>query len=957
MTLSILTHRVFRLFLSSTFSDFAAEREALQKEVFPQLEDYCAKRGARFQAVDLRWGITEEAQREHDTMRICLEEVRRCQEMSPRPNFAILLGDRYGWEPVPARIPIDHWRRLINSDDQGDRELITRSYRIDENAVPPVYCLRERNPDPALATRLEANLLQALRRAARGFRGRNRLPYFTSATHQEIALGALSRSDEKGKALNPEQHVHVYVRHIEGMPLDESARDFIDWDDVLRKVVPDAKQRLRGLEKQLRLQLGNHVHELNTKWSRHGRNGEANKAYLMRFCDDFLRHQKALIDAELASLERTDERQQREQAHRDFGAERARIFAGRKALLGRIDRYTSTAQSGPGTRPANKGSTAPLILLGGGGSGKSAILARAAQESAQNSKRSGAIVLQRYIGGVPGSESLMATLTALTADIANLYGQSEPPTPENAKALAKNFEAALGHANLKRPLILYLDALDQLDKADSAWMLEWLPKELPGHVRILASARTGTSVEQSARRRFPKSLIELPVMKPAECRVMLKAWLADKRAAWFNAGIAPSTGRRLTAQQEQAVLAASNGSALWLKLAYEEAATWASWYDPRKLPTSVQGLIEDLIDHRLIQQENHSKVFTDRALAYLTAGRLGLPEAELGRALGTDKAVRAEFKANEKTLMRWEDDKKLPPNLWSRLFFDLQPYLSLAQVDGALLMRWFHREFGEVLNVRYLSSVENRKTIHGALADTFLQLERELRPSETNDDVLFKATDAGGMQVSAALRRVMEQPWQLEQAGMTEELYAILTDFGFCMGKCAANRSNDLSLDCIAARADQSKIYPDIQFLISEGHVLRRGTTTWPAHRILLQRSSESALDHPMQIAAHKWLELGLCDWDWLRLSPIARAMPATSLRSVTEVIFEGHESGVHGACFLCNGQLLSWSIDGSLKLWDTSSGQCLNSMTFDDGNLLEVQIDDDVLAIARYAELPVCVV
>ena len=66
----MLTTRVFRLFVSSTFSDFIAEREALQKEVFPELEKYCAKNGARFQAVGLRWGITEEAQREHDTMRI-----------------------------------------------------------------------------------------------------------------------------------------------------------------------------------------------------------------------------------------------------------------------------------------------------------------------------------------------------------------------------------------------------------------------------------------------------------------------------------------------------------------------------------------------------------------------------------------------------------------------------------------------------------------------------------------------------------------------------------------------------------------------------------------------------------------------------------------------------------------------------------------------------------------------
>jgi hypothetical protein len=53
MTLSILTHRVFRLFLSFTFSDFVAEREALHKRAFSKLEKFCAERGKRFQAVEL----------------------------------------------------------------------------------------------------------------------------------------------------------------------------------------------------------------------------------------------------------------------------------------------------------------------------------------------------------------------------------------------------------------------------------------------------------------------------------------------------------------------------------------------------------------------------------------------------------------------------------------------------------------------------------------------------------------------------------------------------------------------------------------------------------------------------------------------------------------------------------------------------------------------------------------
>ena len=34
-------------------------------------------------------------------MQICFEELRRAQEASAEPNFLILLGDKYGWRPLP----------------------------------------------------------------------------------------------------------------------------------------------------------------------------------------------------------------------------------------------------------------------------------------------------------------------------------------------------------------------------------------------------------------------------------------------------------------------------------------------------------------------------------------------------------------------------------------------------------------------------------------------------------------------------------------------------------------------------------------------------------------------------------------------------------------------------------------------------------------------------------------
>jgi uncharacterized protein DUF4062 len=109
----VLGNRVFRVFVSSTFRDLKVERDALQEKVFPELRAHCAANGYAFQAVDLRWGIREEASAGQRTMRICLSEVARCQEISPRPNFVVLLGDRYGWRPLPEVVgaaEFEAWR-------------------------------------------------------------------------------------------------------------------------------------------------------------------------------------------------------------------------------------------------------------------------------------------------------------------------------------------------------------------------------------------------------------------------------------------------------------------------------------------------------------------------------------------------------------------------------------------------------------------------------------------------------------------------------------------------------------------------------------------------------------------------------------------------------------------------------------------------------------------------------
>jgi hypothetical protein len=92
--------RLVRVFVSSTFRDFADERDLLAKRVFPELQRRARTRSVDVVCVDLRWGITQEEAERGETLPACLREIERS-----RPYFLCLLGERYGWTPPEGAYP------------------------------------------------------------------------------------------------------------------------------------------------------------------------------------------------------------------------------------------------------------------------------------------------------------------------------------------------------------------------------------------------------------------------------------------------------------------------------------------------------------------------------------------------------------------------------------------------------------------------------------------------------------------------------------------------------------------------------------------------------------------------------------------------------------------------------------------------------------------------------------
>ncbi|KAJ3210110.1 hypothetical protein HDU82_008735 [Entophlyctis luteolus] len=135
--------KIVRLFISSTFTDMKLERDFLLAHAFDVLSKICSTLGLVFQPVDMRWGIPEEAANFHTTVSLCLSEVKKCFELSVGPAFVCMIGDKYGYRPIPGEISEEDYSKLtpLFNESSEAKNLFHTWYTYDLNAVPPRHFL------------------------------------------------------------------------------------------------------------------------------------------------------------------------------------------------------------------------------------------------------------------------------------------------------------------------------------------------------------------------------------------------------------------------------------------------------------------------------------------------------------------------------------------------------------------------------------------------------------------------------------------------------------------------------------------------------------------------------------------------------------------------------------------------------------------------------------------------
>ena len=361
----MIRNKYIRFFISSTFADMAKERNILQR-LFTKLGEEYAKKDWQIESVDLRWGISQEAGFDNKTMQICKSEIKRCQELSPRPNFIVLLGNRYGWTPLPETIPYNIGKLLRMSN--SEKLLFNKWYRLDENALPNgEYVLQERKDQYRDAVtwfdEVEYPLSQMFSKNGESLKWKiwkivNRSEHLVtklfgeSATAQEINIGALSVADA-------EEHVIAYIRNLVDVP--DSQKDLflekgLNTIHKLENLKDDLRQRLQKVN----------VFDVSTSYDN----------YSLEQFDASFEHEieiriRRVIEKAISEYESTAATTE-DEIHLAIANEEAKDFVGRAKELSDIHQYIIAPNE-----------YRPLWIKGKSGSGKSALLAKVIEQHRQ----------------------------------------------------------------------------------------------------------------------------------------------------------------------------------------------------------------------------------------------------------------------------------------------------------------------------------------------------------------------------------------------------------------------------------------------------------------------------------------------------------------------------------------------------------------------------------------------
>jgi len=530
------------VFVSSTFNDMHAERDFLVKRVFPYLADWCERRCLHLVDIDLRWGVSEaDAAENKKVVQVCLERIDDC-----RPFFLCFLGQRRGWLPDFETEVSGDTRRAFDKLDAYEGASVTEM-EIIHARIDPLHNGRlfdaQGNPrDGSAVEHAFFFLRQDGYLHESGFMEHPEREYlsciYTNASRaerdpsrREGALEAHRRADEKlaewrdlripnaAKGKNGAKDCPVVRYTAEWLP--DSQTPEISWPLAVPSFASKASQLWGRAFARWREQWadagvavsadGAIIGEEFAKacdFNRKLTSGRLGKFFAgsRRLEDIILEQLKGAISARHATHR---EREMPSPLHREL-AEQARHlrlaaegYIPMGGMFGRLDEYLQNGRR-------------PLCLRAKSGMGKSSLIAAYIQQSKHD-------MLYRFagVGDLSTPEQLVRSIVEELRERGVLSGE----IPASGAELLRRFPSLLEEAARNRPLIVVVDALDQLE--GGLIQTHYLPRALPDNARFIFSYQEDADGAEAFSREVESfaRLCRLPeVMDPADKEKYIRSY-------------------------------------------------------------------------------------------------------------------------------------------------------------------------------------------------------------------------------------------------------------------------------------------------------------------------------------------------------------------------------------------------------------------------------------------------
>lgn len=626
--------RYIRLFVSSTFEDMQIERDILQNKVFPRISALCESYGWQFEDIDLRWGVSQEASRKQKTMQICLNEIKRCQQLSPKPNFLILQGDRYGWIPIPETIPYARAMNILPELNATERELFDAWYQLDRNVLDNgEYILRERTGRYVDYNVYIKEAEEPLRKIFKRF------GYTASATEQEIIAGLYDTDDAR-------RHVMLYSRHLTDVP-SEVADVYDDAPKAFFGLVK-AKSRLKDLKEELMRVIDNKAE----------RTLPYKSMFTEKYAEDFESAIYGMLEAivlnEINAYQDISELQMERERNRIFVDKRTSFFIGRESFIedicSRIDRRSNV----------------PIVVTGEPGCGKSSILAKIVERYSSSMN-----VIARFVGNTFiksfGNELLKS-----------IWDEMDEYSPTDKRCSESEFSIRLSTAKVDKPLLIVIDGLDQIQGSHacelSEWM--WMPKQCAENVMVICSvAREENSPFWQIRK-------GLDVLKLGQ--------MDEDDACRFIEMKLMQNSRTLTHAQHDLIrpyLLSSSRQPIYLTLLSHYVLGLRS-YDA--VNQEILGDSSLLFEHMLddMASSDHGDDTVRMVMSLITQSKYGMSQNELREILALDDEFWGTLMGNSHYKIK---NRLVPSVLIIRLLNDLEPFLYYQSAFDKILISLNHK--------------------------------------------------------------------------------------------------------------------------------------------------------------------------------------------------------------------------------------------------------------------------